>query len=276
MALCLAGCARHSMPPFSTSGDWSLQSSTVHNEDITLDFAENGSLANAFNGEYDLNFVTSQLKYNAYDSKCSKYLSDVVKQIPLEIDSINVILADQFLILTIDAANEWEPDYVRQADGMVMTVQAIPVNTLKQPHDELWRNLIINKSKHQIIVVDRLIRNDKHYALVYVLQSNSKGSPFTRTIQYDITNPRNIQSVGTLIDGMMNISVNALESNVKCLDYDGCIMKADACFMQGDYLGASNAFDKAFTIKEKIQDNHLYNSACAAAMAGLKTRLLSD
>lgn len=272
LALCLAGCARHSMPPFSISGDWSLQNGTVHNEDITLDFAENGSLANAFNGEYELNFVTSQLKFNAYDSKCSEYLCDVVKQIPLEIDSINVILADQFLILTIDAANEWEPDYVRQADGMVMTVQANPVNTLIQPHDELWRNLIINKSKHQIIVVDRLIKNDKHYALVYVLQSDSKGSPFTRCIQYDITNPRNIQSVGTLIDGIMNISVNAFESDVKCLDYDDCIMKADACFMQGDYLGACNAFDKAFTIKEKIQDNHLYNSACAAAMAGLNDK----
>ena len=272
MALCLAGCASYTLPPFGTSGDWSLQNSTVHHKDITMDFAEIGSLANAFNGEYDLTFVTSQSKFNAYDAKCSRYLSEVVKQIPLEIDSINVILADQFLILTINAASKWEPDYIRQADGMVMTVEANPINTLIQPEDELWRNLIINKSKHQIIIVDRLIKDDRHYALVYVLQSDAKGSPVTRCIQYDITNPRNIQSVGTLTDGIMNISVKALESKVKPLSYDDCIMKADACFMQGDYVGASNAFDKAFTIKEKIQDNHLYNSACAAAMAGLNDK----
>ena len=90
MALCLAGCASYTLPPFGTSGDWSLQNSTVHHKDITMDFAEIGSLANAFNGEYDLTFVTSQSKFNAYDAKCSRYLSEVVKQIPLEIDSINV------------------------------------------------------------------------------------------------------------------------------------------------------------------------------------------
>lgn len=269
MAMCLAGCSSYQMPPFSTSGDWSLQGGTVSNKDVSVRFGENGSLANAFDGAYDLNFVTSQQKFNTYDAKCSKYLADVVRQIPLEIDSVDVILADQFLILTTNAAEGWEPDYVRQADGMVYTVQANPMRSLIQPHDELWRNLIVNKRRHQIIVVDRLIKNQKHYALVYVLQSERKGSPTTRCVQYDITNPRNIQSVGTLIDGMMAISVNALEGPAEQLSYADCIMKADACFMKGDYLGASNAFDKAFTHKEQIQGSHLYNGACAAAMAGL-------
>lgn len=112
MAMCLAGCSSYQMPPFSTSGDWSLQGGTVSNKDVSVRFGETGSLANAF-------------------------------------------------------------------------------------------------------------------------------------------------------------SVNALEGPAEQLSYADCIMKADACFMKGDYLGASNAFDKAFTHKEQIQGSHLYNGACAAAMAGL-------
>ena len=104
------------------------------------------------------------------------------------------------------------PDYVRRADGSILTVQALPIASIVQPHDELWRNLIISKSKHQIIVVDRLIKNGRHYVIVYVMQSECKSSPYSRNIQYDITNPCNIQSVGTYLESLMEISIKALQS----------------------------------------------------------------
>ena len=164
-------------------------------------------------GDYDLNFITRQTGFNAYNPKCAKYVADVVKRIPLKIDSINVIVADEFLILSPNVVNAWEPDYVRRADGAVLTVQALPVESLVQPHDQLWRNLIINKKKRQIIVVDRLVSNGKHYAIVYILQSECKSSPFVRNTLYDITDPRNIQSIGTHLDALMEISVNSLQKS---------------------------------------------------------------
>ena len=264
----LASCARYRLPSFGTSSDWKLQGGTVSNKELNANFGGNGILANAGNGGYDLNFITSQAQFNAYDTKIARYITDAVKQIPLKINSINIVLADQFLILTTNPSNTWEPDYVRRADGSVLTVQANPLASLVQPHDELWRNLIIRQNKHQIIVVDRLIKNGTHYALVYILQSDSKSSPYSRVFQFDITNPRNLQSTGTLIDGLMQTSVNSLEGNVKAISYDDLIMQADACFMQGDFIGASNAFDNAFAMKESIQNHHLYNSACASALAG--------
>lgn len=272
VGLSLAGCARDRLPSFGTSNDWTLQGSTVYNHEMSADFGNNGMLANSGNGNYDLNFITSQQQFNAYDTKISKYIADVIQQIPLKINSIDVILADQFLILTTNPINAWEPDYVRRPDGAILTVQANPVGSLVQPHDELWRNLVINKNKHQIVVVDRFVKNGTHYAIVYILQSESKSSPFTRVVQFDITNPHNVQSTGTLIDGLMQISVNALEGNVKTLSYDDFIRLADDCFMQGDYIGASSAFDNAFAMEESIQNHHLYNSACAAALAGLNDK----
>lgn len=269
IAFGLASCGSYRMPPFGTSGKWELVDNMVISSDMAVNFGGNDILANASNGEYDLHFITSQEGFNAYDPKCARYLADVVKHIPMKIDSTQVILADQYLILSTNATRAWEPDYVRRADGAILTVEANPVENLVQPQDELWRNLIVNKPKHQIIVVDRIIKNNKHYAIVYVLQSESKSSPLSRNIQYDITSARNIQSTGTMLEALMHKSIEALVTEVSVMSYNDYIMQADSCFMQGDYVGASNAFGHAFKMKSKIQGMHLYNGACAAAMAGL-------
>ncbi len=267
--MCLASCGRYQLPSFGSSSDWELIDNMVINSDMAVNFGGNDILANASNGDYDLHFITSKEGFNAYDPKCAKYLADVVKQIPLKIDSIEVILADQYLILSTNANSAWEPDYVRRADGAILTVQANPVQSLVQPQDELWRNLIINKSKHQIIVVDRLIKNNRHYAIAYVLQSESKSSPLSRNIQYDITSARNIQSTGTMLEALISKSVDAMVVEVTAMSYNDYIMQADSCFMRGNYAESSNAFAEAFKIKDAIQGTHLYNGACAAAMAGL-------
>ena len=65
----------------------------VINSDMAVNFGGNGIMANAGNGEYDLHFITSQDGFNAYDPKCAKYITDVLKQIPLKIDSVEVILS---------------------------------------------------------------------------------------------------------------------------------------------------------------------------------------
>ena len=209
---CLASCARQGLPSFCTSGDWRQRGNVVENSDMKVQFGGDGPLANAGNGQYELNFITSEAEFNAYEPKLANYLTDVIKQIPLKIDSIDVIFADEFLILTTSGSNTWKPDYVRRSDKAILTVQGNPIESIVQPKDELWRNLIINKSKRQIIVVDRLIKNDRHYAIVYVLQSESKSSPFSANYQYDITNPRNIQSIGTNLEALIKTSVDAFES----------------------------------------------------------------
>ena len=53
------------------------------------------------------------------------------------------------------------------------------------------------------------------------------------------------------------------------LSYEEYIMIADSCYTNGDYEGASNAFEKAFGKVNEIQGHHLYKGACAAARAGL-------
>ena len=51
-------------------------------------------------------------------------------------------------------------------------------------------------------------------------------------------------------------------------EYAQLTIKADSLFMEGDYEGANQAFGEALQLTEFVQPVHLYNGACAAALAG--------
>ena len=52
-----------------------------------------------------------------------------------------------------------------------------------------------------------------------------------------------------------------------CITYSRYIMQADSLFFRGQYAESSALFEKAFQQKDCISGYHLYNGACAAAMA---------
>ena len=218
VAGCLAGCSGYRLPPFAQAGLWQRQGNAVLNAagDVRIDFAEPGALlANASNGDYELNFVVSQADFDRYDAAWAKYLTDVLRAIPLRIDSIDLILADQYAVLSTNAINAWRPDYVRRADGAWLVAQANPTASSVQPHDELWRILVFDSKKHQIVVVDRMVKRGHHYAIVYVMQSERKGIRHRTRFHYDILDRRNVQAVGTHLEYLLGISVNAMNSRVE-------------------------------------------------------------
>lgn len=51
-------------------------------------------------------------------------------------------------------------------------------------------------------------------------------------------------------------------------EYAELTMQADSLFMEGDYKASSQAFGEALQLTEFVQPVHLYNGACAAALAG--------
>lgn len=212
-AFCLAGCARYQMPSFG-SDSWRLQGNSVINDNVGMkvDFGGKSTfpIANASNGSYDLNFIVDKDGFDRYNPACVSYIKDVLNKIPLTINTVDVILADQYMILTFSGGERWIPDYVRDADGTVFVTEANPISSGVQPSDELWRNLLFDAKKRQIVVVDRLIKGGKRYAIVYVLQSEKKGVPFSITTQYNLFNIHNIEMVGTYLDSLLQISIDAL------------------------------------------------------------------
>ena len=199
--MCLAGCSRYQMPPFSKAGEWKYQDYALINEKakLKLDCSYSFFPNNPTNADDEsLNLITSEAAFGQYDPACATYLKDALKSIPLKIDSIEVILTDDIIVLTPSIQSEWRPDYFVQSDGSIWVEQAWPVTSLVQPHDQLWRNLIINKKKKQIITVDRFVKQGRHFAVVQIYQSELKKAPWANGTM-DFTDSRNIQHMGAVL-----------------------------------------------------------------------------
>lgn len=272
VAMALAGCSVSKVPPFASSSRWALDGNVVSSErhGVAINFGGESvfPISNMSNGEYDLHFITNEEQFQAYDPYCRDYIASAISKIPLTIDSLQLVLADQFIVFTPNLYSRWMPDLVRQSDGVELVVEANPRDGAIQPHDEIWRNFIFDSKRHRILVVDRLVKNGKHLGIVYIMQGEDKHVPFSGNFHYDITARRNIQSVGEHMRALLDITIDASNSTVPPRSYGECIHAADSCFMAGDYKGASRQFEMAFATGEKIYGSHLYNAACAAALAG--------
>lgn len=237
---------------------------------------------NAFDRSEGLRFIDSNAGFACYDKAHADYIKDVLKSIPMKVDAIDVIFGDDFMVLTPAVDNQWRPDLYRSSDGSCRVEQAWPVESAVQPHDQFWRNYIVDSKKSRLITVDRFVKRGRHFAVVQVFQGENKSIPWSNSMA-DMTSKRNIQHAGINLDQWFNRWVSAWENDYKP-SYNDYINKADSCFMMGDFLGASCAFDQAFKMADRIPGNHLYNSACAAALAGqtdlafsrLKKRFDSD
>ena len=213
MLFALAGCSSYKMAPFASGSDWSLKGNTVTSVKPAMSVNFGGDniapLSNMSDGDYNLHFIASDEAFARYSPECRKFVTDVLKKIPLQFESVELMLADQFIVLTPAVANAWMPDMVLQADGASYVVEANPVAGAVQPHDQLWRNVITDKRSKRITVVDRFVKDGHHYVIVYVLQSQTSKLPFVTAAHFDVTNPCNVQAVGTWLESLMHISEKA-------------------------------------------------------------------
>lgn len=71
-----------------------------------------------------------------------------------------------------------------------------------------------------------------------------------------------------LASAMVVFLMGCMGGKMEVEEYNAHIRQADSLYMVGDYVAANEAFARAFRGREHIQDYHLYNGACAAALAG--------
>ena len=169
---------------------------------------------NASDKGEELHFIDNQTLFDQYDPACADYIKDVLKSIPLKFEAIDVVFGDEFIILTPSVNNEWRPDYYRRADGMEYVEQAWPVESLVQPHDQFWRNFILDKKLHRLITVDRFVKQGRHFALVQIFQTENKKAPWSNC-NHDWTDSRNVQYVGNSLDHYFHQWVDAWEKDAQ-------------------------------------------------------------
>ena len=217
VTIALAGCSVSKIPPFASSR-WTLDGNVVSNarHGVAINFGGKSvfAITNMSDGEYDLHFITGDEQFQACDPYCREYIASAISKIPLIIDSLQLVLADQFIVFTPNLYSRWMPDFVRQSDGVELVIEANPRAEAIQPHDEIWRNFIFDNKRHRILVVDRLVKNGKHLGIVYIMQGEDKHVPFSGNFHYDITARRNIQPVGEHMRALLDITIDASNSTV--------------------------------------------------------------
>ena len=231
--MCLGGCNSYHMPPFSTSSEWSLQGNSAINHQVMwrLDCSQSelgdampivnasGKTIMPDSVRGDVNFITTQELFDRYDSDCAQYIKDVLKSIPLKFDSIYAIIADEIIVLSPSVFSNWRPDYYySSSNDATMVEQAWPLKSYVQPHDHYWRNLIVDKKKHQLLTVDRLVKRGRHFAVVRIYQSESKHVPWVNCQMFDWTDVRNMQHVGESLAGTFQRWLDAWKSNSTAAD----------------------------------------------------------
>lgn len=216
VVMCMSGCARYQMPPFSSAGEWTVQDNALINESAKLrldcsSFLPVMPLQNE--GKEESHFITSQAAFEHYDPARARFVKEVLKAIPMKIDSIEAIIDDDLIVLTPNKWSEWRPDYYCSPDGTTWVEQAWPVSSPVQPHDQMWRNLIINEKKHQILTVDRFVKQGRHFAIVQIYQSKTKKNPLLDGSMVDYTDRRNIQHVGSVLNDSFLQWINAWKND---------------------------------------------------------------
>lgn len=111
----------------------------------------------------------------------------------------------------------------------------------------------------------------------YVIVASNSCIFAQNTYQFNAMKPLRLAIL--LLSGLSGLCSFGQASNIKeterpnpAVAYDSYIRQADSCYMRRNYELSSDFFSKAFALRKQPVDKHLYNGACAAALAGDSTK----
>ncbi len=233
--------------------------------------------------------IASKAKLDKYDG-ADKYLNKIFNHFPIKVDSILCYVPELGIIHTQLAPDStpFKPKSVTSSIGMsdhpyTAWVRDDDTETWSRQGDEMYSNTTLDKRAKQIIILDRYSYGEKEIGTLYVIQTDTKnynktGLPESIYGIIDVTNPENIEIAANWVEGHRPISIKSAISGQFPTPlprefqnkgkYTACIIKADSCYMQKNFLEASAYFTQAFRHATYIQESHLYNAACAASLAG--------
>jgi hypothetical protein len=223
----LISCSSLKELPFSRYSQWNLnrESGEITNTaDSTIFSFYNPKqigeeLVNREKCDYGAPFITS----TNYDKEniFSKYIAECLKSIPCHIDSIWFVLNDEYIVFEFTEDQILFPHYEFYEDGRfygLLTENSLTQQKqkqFKQTPNIIWRNIVFSKRAHRLIAIDRLIIGNKHIGIAYILQSKIDRYPFCAYCLWDVTDFRNVEMMGIVLDKYKNASINNLKRNKK-------------------------------------------------------------
>ena len=145
------------------------------------------------------------------------FVRDVQKDIPFKVSGLKAVSGrENTYLFRSDGYIGLLPDYEVDSEGASMIYQTTFAPTHNtQPSSVIWRNIVINKRDKRVLCIDRLVKDNRTFGYVYVLQSETARYSDSGTFHWDVSNPKLLLNVSDAIEGMSKFSVVTLNALTK-------------------------------------------------------------
>ncbi len=146
-----------------------------------------------------------------------EFAKDVQKDLPFKVSELKAVSGhDNTYSFHSDGYIGLLPDYEVDSEGASMIYQTTFAPTHHtQPSNVIWRNIVINRKAKRVLCIDRLVKDNRTFGYVYVLQSETARYSDSGTFHWDVSNPKLLLNVSDAIEGMSEFSVVTLNALTK-------------------------------------------------------------
>jgi len=207
-----------------------------------------------------------------------RFERSILKEFPFSVDSIIWLTSGDFP--TFRFANteytDARPDAEISPDGDYWVCNMFDAERPMQPsEDNIWRNVLVSRRNQRVVCIDRYLQGGRTVGYCYVLQSERKEYPTYGTLHWDVSDSRNIEMVGVMLDDLKGLALKRHQMNNAELsspasqdDYWNLIFHADSLFDARLYDEARQVYDLAFSDDRYILPSQLSTKANKMTTSG--------
>lgn len=200
-----------------------------------------------------------------------RFERSIIKELPFSVDSISWLTSGDFPTFRFANAEytDARPDAEIRPNGDYWVCNMFDAEQpLQQTEENIWRNVLVSRKNQRVVCIDRYLRGGRTVGYCYVLQSERKEYPTYGTLHWDVSDSRNIEMVGVMLDDLKGLALkrhqmnNAeLSSPVSQDDYWDLFFHADSLFDARHYDEARHVYDLAFSDDRYILPSQLSTTA---------------
>lgn len=215
---------------------------------------------------------------SSHMTEMQRFERSVLKELPFSVDSISWLTSGDFPTFRF-ANTEYigaSPDAEIRPDGDYWVCNMFDAERpLHQTEENIWRNVLVSRKNQRVVCIDRYLRGKRTVGYCYVFQSERKEYPTYGTLHWDVSDARNIEMVGVMLDDLKGLALKRLQMNhaeLSCPasqdDYWKLIFHADSLFDGRLYDEARQVYDLAFSDDRYILPSQLSRVANKMATIG--------
>lgn len=219
-------------------------------------------------------------------TESSRFMRSVCRELPFRVDSIHYMGSRSATTLRFTHGSRLTdaPDLVINGDGdthvnRLLTEEPIAAQT----EGQIWRNVVVSAKNRRVICIDRYLRRGKTDGYVYVFQSQTDRFPTFGTYQWDVSDPRNIETMGAILSDLDALAIKRLKAEkaeayaapASQDDYWMLIFHADSLMDDNRCEEAVAVYDLAFSDDRYILPSQLTATAMKMLAAGDRAKALS-